>query len=67
MEPRLEVRLLAHDPLEGGARVRVLRHLDEEDPNVVRDLDAHALVRVGDLGLRVLFVMFLNNRSVSIT
>ena len=67
MKTGFELWLLGHDPLEAGAGVRELAHLDEEHADVVHDLDAHALVRVGDLGLRVLFVMFLNNRSVSIT
>ena len=49
VETGLEVGLLGHNPLEGGAGVRVLRHLDEENADVVHHLDAHALVRVGDL------------------
>ena len=48
-EAGLEVGLLGHDPLEGGAGVRVLSHLHEQDADVVHDLDAHALVGVGDL------------------
>ena len=33
--------LLGHYPFEGGAGVRVLAHLDEQDTNIVHDLGGY--------------------------
>ena len=43
MKSSLEIRLFRHDPFEGCAGIRVLAHLDKEDPDVVHYFDPHAL------------------------
>ena len=51
VEPRPELGLLRHDPLEGGAGVTVLAHLDKQNPDIVHNLDPQRFVSVGNLGI----------------
>ena len=49
MKAGLEIGLLRHDPFKRGASIRILTHLDKQNPNVVHNLDSHSLVSIGNL------------------
>ena len=49
MKAGLKIGLLRHDPFKRGASIRILTHLDKQNPNVVHNLDSHSFVSIGNL------------------